>query len=333
MSVTFSPALLLGDTQVLKDSFFMLVVVVAFASTTLLIDCLERGPLEHPYLLLGGIAGGAVAVALIGGIRAYYAMIVWGAVAAAFLIGIVVQPGARRLSSLLASCGVLGVLGLACLVGSADYYQYYARAFTAKTGISLPTFGRTARSSLLTADPGDIVGTLTNARNGFARSGGNTSLVRHRADDGGRGVEERVEDVAVGLAAIFVPISILRATSIVEIEGGRGLLAVTDIDTLFLDLTLLAIGILIWQGRHQVRRHVPALAFFAVVLLVSTMGLAYVVTNFGTMFRLRLMVAAPVWLCPLALRRTFAAAPSLAAAWAPRDAWGVAGLLKDKSAS
>ena len=39
----------------------------------------------------------------------------------------------------------------------------------------------------------------------------------------------------------------------------------------------------------------------ATLAVLSAVVVAYVVTNFGTLFRLRLLAAVPAWLAPLAL--------------------------------
>jgi hypothetical protein len=108
--------------------------------------------------------------------------------------------------------------------------------------------------------------------------------------------------LATGLAAMFVPLSILKALSVVAFPGGRGLLLVADLDTVFLDLSLLAIGTLIVRKRAVMATPVSSLLFTLAVAGISTILLAYVVTNFGTLFRLRLLAAVPAWMAPVAFR-------------------------------
>jgi multisubunit Na+/H+ antiporter MnhE subunit len=52
------------------------------------------------------------------------------------------------------------------------------------------------------------------------------------------------------------------------------------------------------------------LLFGLVLALLVVVPLAYVMTNFGTLIRLRLLVAAPIWLLTLALAPGFAARPA-----------------------
>jgi hypothetical protein len=76
---------------------------------------------------------------------------------------------------------------------------------------------------------------------------------------------------------------------------------VTDLDTLFLDFTIIAVAIFMLRAWWPTRSN---LAYFTFVLglgLVLAVLMAYVVTNFGTIFRLRLIVATILWLLPLAV--------------------------------
>jgi SAM-dependent methyltransferase len=115
------------------------------------------------------------------------------------------------------------------------------------------------------------------------------------------GVKGRLSALAVGLGLIFVPVSVLKALSIVDFTGGRGLLAITDVDTLFMDATIVATIAFLVRRRPAVRGRLPYLCFAASLAAAAGLLMAYIVTNFGTLFRLRLMAAAPLWMLPLAL--------------------------------
>jgi hypothetical protein len=109
--------------------------------------------------------------------------------------------------------------------------------------------------------------------------------------------------LSTGLLAMFVPVSVLKALSVVTFSGGRGLLLLADLDTVFLDLTLVTIVAFIVRQRPDLVARAPSALFTLAVVAVSVILLAYVVTNFGTLFRLRLLVAVPAWMAPLAFRR------------------------------
>jgi hypothetical protein len=108
---------------------------------------------------------------------------------------------------------------------------------------------------------------------------------------------------ATGLAVLFVPFSVLQKLSIVSVEGGRGLLILTDLDTLFLDAMAIASVTLVWTRWSAARNHVPYMSYLVLLSGLTAGLMAYVVTNFGTLFRLRMMIFLPIWLLVLATAR------------------------------
>jgi len=110
----------------------------------------------------------------------------------------------------------------------------------------------------------------------------------------------RVHALITGLGAIVIPMTVLQATGAVEIGIGTGHRVAADIDTLFLDASILASLVLLTRRRAAARWHLRYVCF-ALVLAVTTTGLmAYIITNFGTLFRLRVMLAVPIWMLGLA---------------------------------
>jgi hypothetical protein len=115
----------------------------------------------------------------------------------------------------------------------------------------------------------------------------------------GTAFRDRRRGLAVGLAAVFVPSSILERLSVVHIHIRTSARLVADADTLVLDLTLAIVLWLLIVNRRDIN---PGPLVFALALAVLVaLPLAYVMTNYGTLVRLRLMVAAPIWLLTLAL--------------------------------
>ncbi len=86
-----------------------------------------------------------------------------------------------------------------------------------------------------------------------------------------------------------------------DFTGGRGLLAITDADTLLMDLTIGAAIAVLVRRRSAIRGRLPYVCFMATLGLAAALLMAYIVTNFGTLFRLRVMASVPLWLLPLAL--------------------------------
>src|SRR4029079_12242066 len=112
-----------------------------------------------------------------------------------------------------------------------------------------------------TANGGGLGERLNSLRDGFLGSRGRTNFGVRHAQGSKRRVTDMAEDLATGLAVTFVPISALKLSGVIAFEGGRGLLMVTDADTLFIDLTLLAICVVLFQAGAVSRGDVASLVF------------------------------------------------------------------------
>jgi hypothetical protein len=88
--------------------------------------------------------------------------------------------------------------------------------------------------------------------------------------------------------------------SATNLRGRQGLLVATDIDTIFIDLTLLAVMCLLYVRRDIVKLHLPYVRYLLLLGGGTALLLAYVVTNFGTQFRLRILAVVPLWMLLLA---------------------------------
>lgn len=106
--------------------------------------------------------------------------------------------------------------------------------------------------------------------------------------------------VLAGGIAMLVPSVVTRELGLLKIGGGRGLWWFTDVDTILFDLVILfAIVFTMRRLRWATLRN----PIFWFVLLVTVIGLplVYTVTNYGTLFRLRIMIYVTFALLPLAL--------------------------------
>jgi hypothetical protein len=126
------------------------------------------------------------------------------------------------------------------------------------------------------------------------------------ADISGNSLVVRATRTVRGWAVMFVPITILRALSFVSFTGGRGLLLITDLDTLVMDAGIIA-SLLLLLRRNQHHGSQPVAIFALVLAALTLVSMAYVVTNYGTLFRLRLLAAAPIWALPAFVGRVAAA--------------------------
>jgi SAM-dependent methyltransferase len=294
-SVSFSPVLLVSGSQPLKDTMFVcLIGLLCVAARGLLPSLMPAGG-EPRGSSARGVALAAIFLAalyVIAGIRGYYAAIAWSALAFVLFACAWRQRGARLLRS--ASISLLFLTGA--------WYAYMAGADLDYVN---PYRSTLARLGIFRQSAPPIVAEIDQYRTGFVQSPGATSIQAPSTNAGPMSPEPRVTGrlsaVAVGLGLIFVPVSVLKALSIVAFTGGRGLLAITDVDTLFMDLTVIVIIAILVRRRSAIRGHVPYVCFAAILAIAAALLMAYVVTNFGTLFRLRVMAAAPLWMLPLAL--------------------------------
>jgi hypothetical protein len=304
---SFSPMLIFTTVHGLKDVFVIaLVIAVVIAATTFLPSVLPRSALRYSLIAL---TVAAASVWLLAATRIYLAILLWAAIAAAYVLGTLFAGRSLWPRFVTQGAVVLLVFGLAVLSGGSDsYYTWLAkdmlvqaakkvvpsRAF-ATPGARDPRAAASPPKPLLTRG----VETLDARRDGFTRTGGNTTL-ELAANTGAR---DRSRALFSGLAATFVPMSILQRLSLVTLPRQTGFLVLADADTLFLDLTIVVIGWILIRNRQHLD---PELTVLLVVLAVMTTGLmAYIVTNFGTLIRLRLMIAAPIWLLPLSMAPGF----------------------------
>jgi hypothetical protein len=227
----------------------------------------------------------AVGIYCVAGIRAYVAVFEITALAAAAAYSVVFFSDARpRWGAALLHAALLTVLWFLFVTGAGPYAEpYQLRSFVGGRATS--------------------VAMLDSARSGFVATGGATSLEEDDAllvgdaakPESGLG---RVERLGRGYAALFIPISALRAASIVKFKGGAGLLEITDIDTIVADLTVLA-ALCLFVISVRGRGLSPGPMFVLVLAILLTGALAYVVTNYGTLFRLRLLGVTPLWMLPV----------------------------------
>lgn len=313
---SFSPMLTFTTVQGLKDVFVMaLVIAVAIAGMTLLQSASPRADLKNHLIALTVAAG---SVWLLAATRIYLAMLIWAAIAAAYVMGALFAGRSMWPRFVVRSAAVLLVLGVAVFSGGEDsYYTQLARDMLVDAAKkAVPSW---AAATPPPKPPKPIVRrglqALDQRRDGFTRSGGGTALEPAAADTGAR---DRSRALFSGLAVTFVPMSILQRLSIVKMPRQSGLFILADADTLFLDLTIVAIGWILIRNRQHLD---PGLTVFLVVLaMLTTVLMAYIVTNYGTLIRLRLMSAAPIWLLPLSIasglrrRDSHAIEPSMASA-------------------
>jgi hypothetical protein len=300
-ALSFTPMLVYAAVFGLKDVFFTtLVVILAVAWLTIVVRAIwTRAALTTSLL---AAAAGIPAMWLIAGTRAYFAILVWSAIAVTYAGRVAAGPSRRR--SLAQAAGVLAVLAIVITFGAEGNYPRFVRALIASAPEAL-----LARRAPIA---GGGLAELDRRREAIDNYGGNSMLSRRATGSEGLPGETagggRLEGVAVGLGAILLPSPVLGTLAGIGLHVGTMARVIADADTLAFDLTAVMILWLLIANR----RHISALPLvFALALtMLVALPLAYVMTNFGTLIRLRLMVAAPIWLLTLALAPRFAARPS-----------------------
>jgi hypothetical protein len=286
--LTFSPALLVFSTQPLKDPLCLLFLISAMCGARLLWAPPSGAHRRRSAHIATGMGLMAIGMYGLGGIRAYVCIFVIAAVAATAAYNALIAVSAkRRLQDAVRDGALIVLLWIAFVMGAGPYAWPYESAILAMIGA-----------------PATPINVLDAARAGFTASGGATAVAHpeERVGDGTDFVRSaaggRIGWLIRGLAVFFVPITALAAAKIVTFSGGQGLLAVTDFDTVAIDLTVaVSLGVVLLSLK---RHRLSCPMIFALVLgflLIASM--AYVVTNYGTLFRLRIMAVMPLWMMPV----------------------------------
>jgi hypothetical protein len=262
---SFSPALLLHSSQPLKDGYSSALLATGCLGVLGLRTLIYSGREQTPRAL--SIAMGVLFVATYGmaGVRWYYAAMMVCAVAVVLTV-FAFYERSTPLRPYLAGCAALLLaMSTGFVIGIGPAYREYLGGLV---------FG--------SAGVHNVIG---GARTGFLTTGGATSI----GDIG------RDHALSVGMAFMFVPISVITAVSDISIEGGRGLLPIVDADTVFQDLGIASIVFLLWKRRRAIDTGLPLVVFGTMLGVTSALLIAYIVTNIGTQWRLRLLVTVPLW--------------------------------------
>lgn len=306
-----SPNLIILASQPLKDTlFYGALASMVLACWWLLPDEPGRPVRLRPVPLAVVLLG----VYLMSGMRAYFGLLILGVLGLVLGVrGLAAWRGQRRLPWRYAGAVavLLATVWLGCRVGGGPYYQTLVEPLVLPittaldNNLSRALFAmgvtREPRRRTLPSEMG-FLAVVERSRRGFEGSGGGTNMAPPELDRSRRaGVGGRVAGAMLGLAAVFVPVTLLRAIGLVSFPGGGNMLLLTDVDTLFIDVALLACVGLVWRSRRDLAGRWALPAFLVVMGVVSAVLVGYVVTNYGTLFRLRLLAVVPFWLLPLVL--------------------------------
>ena len=307
-AIALSPNLIILASQPLKDTLF-------FGALALVILGLWHVMVDDRRLRLAAVPLATVLLGsyLMGGMRVYYALLILG------LLGAVLALQGLRLAVrdrgvpwrfAAAAAVVLLTVWSGSRLGGGPYYVSLVEPVTAPiearvdAGINAVRrrLGLGVRPPAARAAGGGALALIEQSRRGFELTGGGTNMVPPELDRSRRtGLVSRIRGVLLGLGAVFVPITALRATGLVSFAGGGRMLVLTDVDTIILDLSIAACLYFVWRQRARIRARWPLVVLVAALGVVSSLLVGYVVTNYGTLFRLRLIAAVPLWLLPVTL--------------------------------
>ena len=113
--------------------------------------------------------------------------------------------------------------------------------------------------------------------------------------------ESPVARFLAGTAAIILPRAVAQWLGLLQVQGGRGVWLVVEIDTIIFDIVLVLSFISILRALRQRGYRSPIFWMMLIVTGVIAAALAYTVSNFGTLFRHRDMVLLCIVLLPIAM--------------------------------
>ena len=331
-AISFTPMLVYSAVFGLKDVFFTtLVVIMAVAYLTLLVG--TAGTRTARTTNLAAAAAGIPAVFLIAGTRAYFAILLLAAIGVTYAACVLARIPSRRRAVAQAAV-VLPALALTIVLGAEGGYPLFLRNLIVGL-VGIPN---------VKVDPVTIttgLEELDRRRDAIDRYGGNSMLSRRgrktRSDSfpaaptvsddvpaakagaaslpaapavsdsvpAETGTAGRLKGIAVGLGAVFLPSPFIGKLAGVDLQIGTVARLIADADTVMFDVFAALILWLVIVNRREIS--VPPLVFGLALAVLVAVPLAYVMTNFGTLIRLRLLVAAPLWILMLALAPGFAA--------------------------
>jgi hypothetical protein len=335
---SFSPVILIHATQPLKDELSSALVITACLGVLALRRLIYGNRLINVWTLAGLVA---FFLATFGsaGIRWYFALLFWGLCAATLVLCGLWRRTTSFPTYALGVATALAVGWLGLWAGAGPYYPIM-RAYVTLGPSHLSTVTQLSRRGFLMSGGGtnlvvplrddpaegrahekDLVKRQWDAekdlwrsapppppRLGTAKGGVDAERARRvleEQNEAARAIPVRLMEhlrvAATGLSFVFLPSSVAGSLLGTKIAGGRGLMPVADLDTVLQDITMILIAVLLWRRRQLIGDRIPLVVFGILVSAASAVLLAYVVTNFGTMWRLRSLAAIPFWMIGIAL--------------------------------
>ena len=299
-AVCLSPSAMLWSMQPLKDTLFQLLIVAYIGVSAIW----QRAWRERPSPAVITASGAAMLALLfaVGGVRWYFAFVLLLA-SVAFLLLTAALARNRRLPAIAVSLLLFALMTQAFVYGGGAYVP---------AEIQVAFKPAMWAGGNLADVPSEVFGEVGEARQKFEATGGRTTISvgeSLRPDDENRpgnplGVAlpaSPAARLAAGVLAVIVPRTILRGLHLVRIESGYDLWWFIDIDTVVFDVILIAAAIFVVRRLRGTTLRNPLFWLTLSIAVGVGVPIVYAVSNFGTLFRLRLMVYTVAALIPLAL--------------------------------
>jgi hypothetical protein len=309
-AVSLSPAFVLWSLQPLKDTYFQF-LFVAFVASCAAWRRAWSAPGRRPAQIATGTLLFILLFAL-SAIRWYFGFAALIA-AALFLLLTALESAGRKAISITAAALVAILLTRALVWGAGPYLPNPVAAALN------PMKGSGAVAKL----PDALAGGIESARSSFDRAGGNTSIITGSSvatleapakipavpvtssSPSSAAVpvitlKRRALRLLSGAGAVVFPRILGQWFGLFNVGGGRGLLWFTELDTLVFDVMMLCAVVALARRFPAALRNPLAWLVVGITLLVG-LPLAYTISNFGTLFRLRGMIYVGLLLIPMAV--------------------------------
>lgn len=335
-AIACSPAAILFSLQPLKDTLFMLLIVAMVAAFRRWEELRRDGGTGTQFLAYALAMCGALFA--LGGIRWYFSVIVWGA-AALFLLVTALRTH-RKGWALVTSALLLVLLAQSIRLGggsdlpvtydrllnpmtalqwrpaaSQEHLTYVRNGFDTTPGATSIGEGRAlVHPAAAAAVPRSAPSASPRPSNSGPAPAPAAVAEPTPQPDIAPAVPAPRESTTVlpttpaarvitGFAAMFLPRILGESLGLIRVGGGRGMWLFAETDTLVFDIVLLYTIFYCARALRRGDAKITATFIFCLLVFVMTAGpMLYTVNNFGTLFRLRMMVYCMAAILPVTLR-------------------------------
>lgn len=330
---TFSPVMFIHSTQLLKEELsYFLIVAIALGLAGLLARVIY-GQGKHR----SGARFAATAVAVmaatygLAGIRWYLPWIVFGCVVLVLIAGnflrrarlvpylaggaailVLIWVGAGGTSNpvhLFIAPALAGNAKISSLSGTiADLPGFFRKGFLLSGGNTNVTVAVGSDSPPAAPTSSELTAPAPRGVAAEARAIRESALREPEHAEAAKSVPRRpiehVRAALAGLAIVFVPVTLLEAVGFLSMDAGRSFVLMADVDTVFQNLAAVALMSMLWMRRRTIGERLPLVLLVLALAASTALLLGYVVTNYGTLFRLRPLLLVPLCVAMVGLSPT-----------------------------